>query len=121
MSSTTGAEPSREPVFASSLVPCSKKTPYPPRRTVFPAPVTSQAKPKRGDGLKRCPDMQLAGTPFFPHRTSPFRMRGSRFAWGLLGFNARDTPLAASTSSPVVPFTLKLAATLLSYLAGSQL
>src|SRR5205814_6185755 len=121
MLKTTGAEPSSEPVLASSDVPCSKKIPYPLRIAVLPVPVGSQARPTRGDKLKRCPDMQPAGTPFLPHCTSPFKMRGSRFACGLFGFSVRAAPLAASTSSPVVPFTVKEAAMFLSYLAGSQL
>src|SRR5215475_733319 len=54
--------PSREPVFASLPVPCSKKIPYPPRTDIFPFPKGSHAKPIRGAGLKRCPVMHAAGT-----------------------------------------------------------
>src|ERR1700722_925630 len=50
---------------------------------VLPSPLGSQAKPIRGAGLNKCPFMQPAGTPFFPHCTKPFRRRGS----GLFGFS----------------------------------
>src|ERR1700734_2900803 len=71
MLSTTGALASKEPVFASFPVPCSKKIPYPPRIEVLPSPRGSHAKPTRGAGLNRCPVMQLAGVVPTPQSTKP--------------------------------------------------
>src|SRR2546427_3806432 len=68
-----GGEFSRDSVLPSLPLACSKKMPYPPRNAVLPLPRGSQAKPTRGAGLKRCPSIQLTGTPgVTPHWTIPF-------------------------------------------------
>src|ERR1700747_2262004 len=106
---TRGALASREPVFASFPVPCSKKIPYPPRIEVLPSPTGSHAKPTRGAGLKRCPFIQPSGVPLTPHRTSPNSVTTPGSSWNVTGSNAiGDNEALLSRTSPYKGFTLNL-------------
>src|SRR5579864_9103332 len=89
---TSGALASREPVLASFPVPCSKKTPYPPRIEVLPSPHGSQAKPTRGAGLNKCPFMQLAGVPLTPHLTRPRLLITAGSNCNVVGLNCTEFP-----------------------------
>src|SRR5579871_5577414 len=100
--------------------------PQPARMEVFPSPRGSQATPTRGAGFTYFPFIQPSGTPFVPHFTKPFVIRGSRLL-RFSGMGLQPAPGTSQTlggpssSTPLKGSTEVLAARVLLKADGTQL